>query len=191
MARGSSQATGAATTASDLANTYSGNAASLFSTLEPTLATEAAHPAGMAPTDLAAATTAGMQTGGGTQAAATGQGALRAARTRNIGGGDAAIASAARSGGQQESNAAFQTVLKNSALKQTQQQAGIKGMEGLFSENLAGGNQALGQVAGDVNANTNAETASWDWAKDLADPLLSDVTQIGLARIKANAGGGS
>jgi len=42
-----------------------------------------------------------------------------------------------------------------------------------------------------VNANTNAETASWDWAKDLADPLLSDVTQIGLARIKANAGGGS
>jgi len=120
-ARNNQQATGAATTASDLANTYSGNAASLFSTLEPTLATEAAHPAGMSPTDLAAATTAGMQSGGGTQAAATGQGALRAARTRNIGGGDAAIASAARSGGQQASNAALQTVLKNSALKQTQQ----------------------------------------------------------------------
>jgi hypothetical protein len=113
-----------------------------------------------------------MQAGGGTQAAATGQGALRAARTRNIGGGDAAIESAARSGGQQASNAALQTVLKNSALKQTQQQAGIKGMEGLFSENLAGGNQALGQVAGDVNANTNAENASWDFAKDLMDPLL-------------------
>ena len=61
MARGSSQATGAATSAQDLSNTYSGNAASLFSTLEPTLATEAAHPAGMAPTDLAAANTAGMQ----------------------------------------------------------------------------------------------------------------------------------
>jgi hypothetical protein len=45
-------------------------------------------------------------------------------------------------------------------------------MEGLFSENLAGGNQALGQVAGDVNANTNAENASWDWAKDVMDPLL-------------------
>jgi len=173
MARGSSAATGAATTAQDLSNTYSGNAGSLFSTLEPTLATEAAHPAGMAPTDLAAANTAGMQAGGGTQAAAEGRGALRAARTRNIGGGDAATAEAARSGGQQASNSALQTVLKNAALKQTQQQSGIKGLEGLFSENLAGGNQALGIVPSAVNADVNAENASWDWAKDLMAPILA------------------
>jgi hypothetical protein len=126
----------------------------------------------MSPTDIAAADTAAQQSAGGGEAAAVGQGALRAARTRNAGGADAAIAASGRTAGQNLSEAALGTRLANSRLKQSQQQAGLSGLEGLFSTNLSGGNAALGQVAPDINANTNAENASWDWSKDLFAPLL-------------------
>lgn len=173
MARGSDQATAAATSAQNLSNNYAGNASQLFSTLSPMLESEAAHPSGMAPTDLAAADTAAQETAGGTQAAAVGQGALRAARTRNAGGSDAAVGSAARSAGQELSRASVGTRLKNAALKNEQSQFATKGLGSLFGENLTGGNQALGEVASNVNANTNAENASWDWSKDLLAPILA------------------
>lgn len=172
MGRGSDQATSAATSAQNLSNTYSGNANSLFSAMTPMLMSEAVAPAGMSPTDMAATDTAGQQSAGGSQSAAVGAGALRAARTRNAGAPDAAIGQSTRTAGQQLSTAAVGTRLKNAALKQHQQSEGTSGLENLFAENLSGGNQALGQVAGDVNANTNAENASWDWAKDLFDPMM-------------------
>ena len=55
MARGSSQAQTAATSAQDLSNTFSANAENLFGQVNPLLQEEAVHPQGMAPTDLAAA----------------------------------------------------------------------------------------------------------------------------------------
>lgn len=172
MARGSAQADTAATSAQNLSNTYSGNASGLFGALAPMLETEAAHPAGMSAPDLAAANTSAQQSAGGSQAGATGQGALLASRTRNAGAGAAAIAKSARTSGEQLSEAGLQTRLKNATLKQQQQQAGMSGLGNLFSENLSGGNQALGIVPQAVNANTNAENASWDWSKDLLGPLL-------------------
>src|SRR5579864_7452790 len=101
MARGSQTADTAATSAQGLSSTYAGNASNLFGTLAPTLEAEAAHPSGMTPTDLAATDTAAKQSAGGTQAAAVGQGALRAARTRNAGGADAAVAESSRRAGEQ------------------------------------------------------------------------------------------
>lgn len=183
MARGSDQATGAATSAQNLSNQYGANAQGIFSSLEPTLAAEAAHPAGMSPTDLAKADTAAQQSAGGGQAAAVGQGALLAGRTRNAGSADAAIAKSTETVGQDLSKAALQTQLKNASLKQQQQQEGLKGMEGLYGQNAGESVSALGQVASNVNANTQAENASWDWAKDLVDPLMGDVTSIGVADI--------
>jgi hypothetical protein len=172
MARGSSAASNAATDAQNLSDTYAGNAGGIFGSLAPTLAAEAAHPAGMAPSDLAAANTSAQESAGGSQAAATGQGALLAGRTRNAGSADAAIAESTRKTGQQLGEAALQTSLKNASLKQQEQQSGIKGEEGLLGEEMNAGNAALGQVAGDVNANTNAENASWDWANDLMMPMM-------------------
>lgn len=173
MARGSSIATQAATTGQNLADSYSGNASSLFSSLEPQLNTEATNPQGFAPTDLAAMNTSAQQSAGGTQAAAVGQGALRSARTRNAGGADAAIGEASRHAGEQLSNAGLTTTLKNASLRNEQQQHGISGLNSLFGENASAGNQALGDVAPNVNADTNAENASWDWSKDLFQPLLA------------------
>ena len=184
MGRGSDQATGAATSAQNLSNEYGANASGIFSSLAPELMSEAAHPAGMAPTDLAATNTAAQQSAGGGQSAAVGQGALLAGRTRNAGSADAAIAKSTETTGQNLSRAALQTQLKNVALKQQQQQEGQKGLEGLYGQNAGESVGALGQVASNVNANTNAENASWDWAKDVMDPLMGDATSIGVARLK-------
>lgn len=172
MARGSSQANAAATTGQSLANTYSGNAQSLFGTLVPTLTAQAANPQGMSPLDIAAADTASMQSAGGANAGAAGQRGLLAARTRNAGAGEAAIAASSQGASEALSRSATSTRLRNAALKEQQRESGLRGLEGLFGQSLAGGNQALGIVPQAVNANTQAENASWDWAKDLFDPIL-------------------
>lgn len=173
MARGNSQAQSAATSGLGLSNTLQGNAEGLYSQLAPELATQATHPSGFSPTDLAKMDTAAEQSAGGSQAAATGQGALLASRTRNPGAAAAAIAEGARSAGRNLSNAALDTQLANANLK-SKQQAQALGEEGqLYGTDVSGANQGLGEVASNVNANTNAENASWDWAKDIMDPILS------------------
>lgn len=172
MARGSTAAQTGATQANNLSSTYGGNAGALYSTLAPELQTEAAHPAGYAPTDLAAMNTAAQQSAGGSQAAAVGQGNLLAARTRNAGAPAAAIDSAARSASAGLSKAATGIQTKNADLKQKQQQSGLSGLENLYGQNEQGSIGALGETAANVNANTQAANASWDWAKDLFAPVL-------------------
>ena len=167
MARNSAAAQNAATSAQNLSNTYAGNAANVFSALEPQLMAEATHPAGMSPTDLAAADTAAQQSAGGTEAATVGQGGLLASRTRNAGGAGAAIASGARSAGRNLSMAALGTRLKNAGLKVQERMSGLSGLGNLFSESAGAGNQASGQIANDVNANTNQQKESWDWTQGL------------------------
>lgn len=188
MARGSQQATTAASSAQGFSNTLQGNAAGLYSTLAPTLATEAAHPAGYSPTDLAAMNTAAEQSAGGSEAGAVGQGALHEQRTRNAGSAGAGIAEGVKSAGRNLSTAALGTQLENANLKQKQQQAGIAGEEGLYNTSVGGANNALGEVAGNVNANTNAENASWDWAKDILDPVLQAAGQSSGTILKAAGG---
>jgi hypothetical protein len=172
MARGSSTAQTASTDALANSGTYAGNASNVFGDIAPMLESQAAHPQGMAPTDLAAANTSAQQSAGGTQAGAVGQGALLAARTRNAGGADAAIDSSARRAGQQLSTAGLQTILKNASLKQQQQQNAEGELGNLYGTSVAGGNGALNATAANVNANTSAENASWDWATDILDPTL-------------------
>lgn len=172
MARGSEAATNAATTAQTQSSADSGNAAGIYGALAPILTAQAAHPTGMTPQDKANANTAAQQSAGGGEAAAIGQGALRAARTRNAGGADAAIGEAARDSGRNLSNAALKTELTDAQMKQQNQHAAEAGLGNLFSENLNAGNQALGQVASDVNANTNQEQQSWQGFNSIYGPLM-------------------
>lgn len=183
MARGNNQAQqGAQAGVADSA-AYAGNAGNIFGDIAPQLMTQAAHPAGMAPTDLAAANTGAQQSAGGTQAAAVGSGLLRAARTRNAGGADAAMDSSARHAGEQLSQAGLSTVLKNASLKNQQQEGAESELGNLYSTSVQGGNAALGATAANVNANTQAANSSWDWAQDIMDPLVKSAGSA--------AGGGS
>lgn len=167
MARGSEAATTAATTAGQLGQNLQTRAGGIYDALAPQLMSEAAHPPGFAPTDLAAMNTGVQQSAGGGQGAAVGQGALLAARTRNAGGADAAIASAARTSGQNLSKAAVGVQTENANLKAKQMQEGLSGLSGLYGGTTTAGIQSTGQIAPDINADTNAENASWDWTKGL------------------------
>lgn len=163
MARGSVPAQTAAT------DSYS-NAQSLYGPLAAELQTQAVHPSGIDPTTMAQMDTAANQTGGGSTAAAVGQGALRAARTRNAGGADAATAAATRTGGEIASKGILANRVKNADLKVHQQEGAESGLNSLFGENLSGG-------TGAVNADVNAQNASWDWAKDLFNPIMEDASK--------------
>jgi hypothetical protein len=188
VARGSSTAQTASTDALNNSQSYAGNASNIFGDIAPTLEAQAAHPEGMAPTDQAAANTGAEQSAGGTQSAAVGQGALLSARTRNAGGADAAIDSSARRAGQQLSTAGLQTILKNASLKQQQQQNAEGELGNLYGTSVAGGNGALNATAANVNANTSAENASWDWATDILDPMIQAGGAMGAAKLGAGGG---
>jgi hypothetical protein len=138
----------------------------------PQLQNEAVNPAGIAPADLAAMNTAAQQSGGGAAAGTVGQGGLLSARTRNAGGPANAIASGVRTAGQQASNAALGVQNENTQAKLHQQQAGLGGLENLYGQNLGGSINALGEVAPNINANTQAANSSWDWANSLLGPIL-------------------
>ena len=184
MARGSNQAQTAANSAQGLSNTGAANSASLYGAIAPELTAQMTAPTGIDPVTLAKMKTSSMQQAGGTQSAATGQGALLASRTRNAGTADAAIAEGARSAGQQLSNANLKTDLANASEKDKQRQAATSGLESLYGINE---NEALGglnSVAQNVNANTGAENASWDWAKDILDPMLGDASSLAAAKLK-------
>lgn len=140
--------------------------------LAPALESEVAHPPGMDPATQAKLKTGEMQTAGGGQAAAVGQGGLLAARTRNSGGPAAAIASAARGSGQQLSQAELQSDLANEKLKEGERQEGLGGLGSLESGTQNQSLSALGDVAPLVNANTSAVNASYDPFTDILNPIL-------------------
>lgn len=118
-----------------------------YGSLAPTLQAEATHPTGYDPATLAKMNTAAQQTAGGTQAGAVGQGALLAARTKNAGTADAAIAQSARTAGQDLSNAGLKTQMADASLKNQQQQAGLTGEQNLYNTNLGASQRALGIAA--------------------------------------------
>lgn len=173
MARGSQQATQAATSAQGLSNNLSTNAQNVYSTLMPELVTEATHPAGLTPTEQADMLTSAQQEAGGTQAAAKGEGALLASRTKNPGAAGAGVAEASRQAGKALAKSALGVKLADASLKEKQREGGISGLEGLNSTETGASIGALGIVPQAVNANTNAANASWDWSKYILDPVLS------------------
>lgn len=167
MARGSEQARTAATSAQNISGAAGGTASSLYSTLAPQLITQSVAPSGYSPSDIAKMDTAAQESAGGSNAGAVGQGALYSARTRNAGGAADAIAKSSRSAGETLSQGVLGTQLRNADLKQQQRQGAQDSLAKLYGINLGTSVDALGQVAGNVNADTNASNASWNWTKGL------------------------
>ena len=130
--------------AQSLANTSLNNANQLYGSLAPELEAELVSPSGYAPSDMAAMNTAAEQSAGGTQAGATGAGRLYAQRTRNSGGIGDAIASSARTAGEQLGKEAVGIQAANAQLKQKQRQAGLSGLQSLNATELGAGENALG-----------------------------------------------
>jgi len=187
MARNDAAAQTAANSANTISSGASANANGLYGVIAPELETEIAHPAGFGPTEMAQMETAAQQSSGGSQAGTTGQGGLLAARTRNAGGAEAAIASGARSAGKNLSAGVLGTQLANARLKAQQQQEGTSGLENLYNNELGSSIAALGEVAPNVNANVNQQNESWDWTK-LLSGLPSSISYTGSSGSSGSSG---
>lgn len=131
-------------TANTMSSNLGGNAGQLYGSLAPQLEAEAAHPVGYTQPQLAAMNTSAQQSAGGANAGAVGQGALLAARTKNAGTADAAIAQSGRQASQQLGKSALDISGKNADLQQTQQQEGLRGEQGLYGTELGASQNALG-----------------------------------------------
>lgn len=178
MARGGNQqAQSAATTAQNNSNELTGNARGVFNTLIPSLTSEVSNPTGYGAPTLAKMNTSAQQSAGGSMAGAVGQGGLLAARTRNAGGADAAVAQSARNAGQQLSQNALDTDVADAQLKENQRQSGLKALQGIYGVDVGGANDALGNVGSAINADTNARNVTPTWIKALG--ALSGAAQAG------------
>lgn len=173
MARGNAAAETGAAQAQKNSNQFGGNAQALYSTVVPQLTTQAAHPAGYNPSDLAGMQTEAQQTAGGSEAGAVGQGSLLGARTRNAGAPAAAIPEAAREAGQELNKNSLGISNANARLKESQRESALGGLENLTGTETGATNQALGEVAPLVNADTSAKSQSWDWAKNILQPIVA------------------
>lgn len=169
-----------ASTASNLSNQLTANAASVYGGLEPQLQAEAAAPSGYTPTQKAAMNTAAQQSAGGGNAGAEGQARLYAARTNNAGGAKAAIGAATRGSGANLSNAAVGTEVQNANLQQKQRQAGLSGLSNLNQTETSAGEGALGlsdQALGVANDAYNNNP----WIKTLQTAMQSAGQGAGMA----------
>ena len=172
MARGNTQAQAGATAGLNQSGALFNQAGALYGGLAPQLQAESINPSGFNPTTMARMKTENEQAGGGANAGVTGEAGLIEGRTRNAGGTGAALSQAARTTGAGVTDANLKTNLANEQLKEEQRQAGLSGQENLYGAGLRGGEAALGDVAPNVNANTEAVNSSWDWAKDLFAPFV-------------------
>lgn len=153
---GAKKAGAAADAASAYGSNLGGRASGIESTLEPTLLSDINNPQGYGTAGLAQMNTAAQQSAGGSTAGAVGSGFRRAARTGNAGGFDAAAAEVARSGQREAGQRAVEIAGSNERLKQEQRSNAIKGLEGLYGEDLGGSLKAMGLVPEDIKAQTEA-----------------------------------
>ena len=123
-------------TGQSIANTSQNNSSSLYGTLAPTMSAMATHPTGINPADMAKMQTSSMQTAGGANAGATGQGSLLAARTKNAGTAASAIAKSGENASQNLSKANLGAQLENQQVKQNQQNTGLSGLSSLYGTNM-------------------------------------------------------
>ena len=153
----------------------------IYNDLFPQLTSEATNPQGYGVVGLNAMNTANQQSIGGANAAAAGEGANLAARTRNAGAFQPAISEANREGARQLSQNALGIQGQNEQLRQRQQQAALAGLQGLYGTEM---NTALG--AGNLQNDflktgvaSNAQTANTGvgWAK-LGANILGDANPL-------------
>jgi hypothetical protein len=147
--------------AQGLTNQYAGNAQGTYGALSPELHQEAINPMGLTPLEKSDMITGSEQALGGSQAGAVGAGNLEAARTRNVGGADAAIAEAARAAGRQQSANALTVAGADANLKEQQRQAGLKGEQDVLGLETGSTLGALGQQTGATNALSEAQKNGW------------------------------
>lgn len=173
MRAATGQAQGAATTAADTGANEGAAANGISANLTPFLTQELTHPQGYSQGDLTAQLNAGEAGAGGATSGVTGEAALMAARDRNPAGFTGALDNASRDRTKAAAMNSEHIAADNAGVKQEQQQAGAKGLAGMYGEDTDAMLKSMGLVAPDVNAEVNADKQGWvqtgtDFAKMLS-----------------------
>lgn len=162
MARNAvNQASSAVNTAGSTATTLGSESQGIGANLTPFLTSEMLHPGGIGQAGLGAEESAALGGAGGAASGLTGQAMQRAAVSRNAGGYQAALADAARERDKAAAGASEGIAAGNEQLKQQQRQQGAEGLGGLYKTDTSGMLESQGQIAPDINAETNAGKSGW------------------------------
>lgn len=161
MRNAQNQAGRAATNAADTSANLGGEAAAIGGNVTPFLTQEMLHPTGYGQQGLSAMTAAAEGGAGGATAGLTGQANQRAAVSRNAGGYQAALDDASRNRAKAAAGASENIAGENANLEQQQQQEGAAGLQNMYKTDTSGMLEASGQVAPDINAETNAGNSGW------------------------------
>lgn len=172
----------AATTAAGTAAGYGSAATGIGGTLTPILTKEATNPTGLTPEAKNAALVAGEQGAGGATGSVAGAAGLAANRTRNTGALSGVLDAAARAKTQQFSRGAQTVANEDTALKESNRQAGIHGLQGMYGTNVNAQLGSAGQISHDVDASVAANNSGW-----LQNTLNTITTLTGGAKNAAGA----
>jgi hypothetical protein len=156
-----SQASDAYNQANNTAATLGGEGQAIGATLTPFLTQEMMHPQGLGQQGITAETSAALGGAGGAMSAFNGEAAQRAGASRNAGGFQAALDEASRQRMKAAAGASEGIQANNENLKQTQQQEGSHGLQGMYGTDTSGMLQSQGQEANDINAEVNASKSGW------------------------------
>jgi hypothetical protein len=155
------QASDAYNQANNTSATLGGEAQGIGANLTPFLTQEMLHPQGIGQTGLSAETGAALAGAGGAMSAFNGEAAQRAGASRNAGGFQAALDDASRQRMKAAAGSSEGIQAQNENLKQTQQQEGAKGLQGMYGTDTSGMLDSQGQEANDINAEVGANKTGW------------------------------
>jgi hypothetical protein len=155
------KAMNAAGTAQNTGANLGGSAQGISANLTPFLTERMLHPEGYGQQDTSAQVAASTGAAGGATAGLTGQAIQRAAVSRNAGSVNATLADIARERAKAAAGSSEEIAAKNADLKQQQQQQAAEGLGNMYKTDTSGMLEAMGQVAPDINAATNASQSGW------------------------------
>ena len=155
------QANAAENQAVNTSNQLNAEGQGINANLTPFLTQEMLHPQGIGQAGIAAETSAALGGAGGANSGLVGQAAQRAAVSHNAGGYQAALDDAARQREKAAAGASEGIQAQNENLKQTQQQAGAHGLQGMYGTDTSGMLNAMNQEHEDINSEVDASKAGW------------------------------
>ena len=151
----------AATTAANVGGELGQEAQGELSTLSPFYGREMQAKHSLDPSQINELLTAAGAGAGGTTGAIGAQMQRQAAATGNAAGATKSLQELARDRMKANAGTSEGIAGQDIAGAQKLQQEGAAGMSGLYGENLKGQLEAMGQVAPDINAQTNASKTGW------------------------------
>lgn len=137
------------------------SAAGVNANLNPFLTSELQHPQGFTQQQQTSMLSAVQGGAGGANAGITGQANLQAARTRNAGGFGSALDQAARMRQQAAAGSSEGIAAQNAQLQQQNQQAGARGLQGLYGTDSGNALKALGIQDSAIGTEVGAGNSGW------------------------------